>query len=135
MKEMNFTETVETIGASAFEDCYSISKIKFGANIKKIDKNAFKNCLYLNTVEFAPVTNKRVKIESGAFSDCVELRTIIIPNGKWSINPGAFKKCKLHSVDPLTIICHSEETADSLKHCLGALVKKEMVDIVVRDVE
>ena len=134
LNNMCFTDTLETVGESAFEDCYSIPKIKFGSNIKKIGKNAFKNCLYLNSVEFSPVTSsKKVKIESGAFSGCVELRTITIPNGKWSISPSAFKKCKLHSVDPLTIICYSEETADSLAKCLVPLVKKEEVNIILKD--
>ena len=133
LNDMSFVDSLETVGESAFEDCYSISKIKFGSNIKKIGKNAFKNCLYIKSVEFSAVKSQKQKIERGVFFGCVELRTLIIPNGNWAISPSAFAKCNLRPEDPLALICYSEETADSLSRCLRSLVKKRMVNIVLKD--
>lgn len=54
--EVNISNNITTIGASAFKDCKSLEIVTIGENVSKIGNSAFENCyslrkLYFNAIE------------------------------------------------------------------------------------
>lgn len=88
----------------AFSDCESLKSIVIPPKCRSIGATAFKNCKVLETVVFEPSSQLQI-IEGGytpkgkeyayfgAFSDCVSLRSITIPETCQTIEATAFKNC------------------------------------------
>lgn len=97
--EFNFPSTLTTIGSSAFNACYGITKLKFNSSvtfygscfkacdaIKEIifesnvefnGTNQFENCYGLNSITF---NGSVTSISNNSFSNCYGIETITLPN-------------------------------------------------------
>ena len=64
------SNSIETIESYAFQDCYNLESIKINS-VKSIGEEAFTNCHSLQSVELQNCEN----IGNGAFSDCFMLQT------------------------------------------------------------
>lgn len=113
------TYTVNTIGATAFRDCGSLTSVAIPESIAEIGSNAFQGCSNLTSVtlesnaivsasrtsstSMKSVFGNQVKtyifgasinsIGSYAFYNCSGLTSITIPNGVTSIGYSAFSGC------------------------------------------
>ena len=95
---MNFTgdlvipSSVEYIGEAAFQNCSSLTSLKFEENsqLTSIGNYAFYGCSSLTSIE---LPNGVTSIGYYAFSGCSSLTSIEIPNGVTSIGGSAFSGC------------------------------------------
>lgn len=102
------------INSSAFSNCTSLVSITIPDDIEVIGSNAFSNCL----IEYATIPEKALSsinkqmlkevvltsgdtIKSDAFSDCVLLNLVSLPNGIVSVGGYAFSNCS--SLTSITI--------------------------------
>ena len=80
--------SVTSIEDNAFADCYNLTGVNLGG-VKKIDDGMFENRRKLKIVHMNMVET----IGERAFSHCVELQDISIPDTVTSIGANAFYKC------------------------------------------
>lgn len=87
IKEIKIPNSVTTIGNSAFEGCYNLTKATIGNGLTVISNAAFSDDEKLNTV----VIGKNVKtIEAAAFFNCPKLKSVYIPSSVKKIGIQAF---------------------------------------------
>ena len=70
--------SVTSIGASAFERCYSLTSIEIPSGVTSIGEAAFYVCSSLTSIE---IPNGVTSIGYGTFSCCSSLTSIIVENG------------------------------------------------------
>lgn len=123
LKNINFNNKLQSIGAHAFEGCavlervelpeliteisYScflgctkLAEVKLGSNISSINSLAFSECESLKTIE---IPETITKIESYTFEGS-GLETIVLPEKLKAIGDRAFQKSRLTSVNiPSTV--------------------------------
>ena len=66
--------SVKSIGELAFADCYSLQSIEL-QNCEHIDNGTFSDCFMLQTADVRKTDNVDI------FSDCSDLKTLIVPSG------------------------------------------------------
>ena len=87
----------DSIGASAFSRCGSLTSVTIPNSVTSIGKNAFSNCDSLTSVT---IPNSVTSIDSEAFYSCDSLTSVTIGNSVTSIGKNAFEYCsKLTSVN------------------------------------
>lgn len=106
-------DTVTTIGAQAFMECYNIQSIKLSNNITTISDSTFNSCTSLQSIEipdsvtaigsyaFAKCSSLHsvdfsdsiVSISSWAFFDCEKITNLKLPNSLVTLGGGAFFSC------------------------------------------
>ena len=84
-------ESVEEIGASAFENCTSLTTAELPYSLAEIGKRAFKGCVSLTTIE---IPLKVEHVEKKTFSGCTALREVTFGNGLKTIEKRAFEHCE-----------------------------------------
>ena len=110
INEVNFNESVSSLGESAFENCTSLKtvalsslletipkaafkgcnnlvRVIFKAGNKTIGESAFESCIKLGGIELAYSINK---IDNYAFRGCTRLMSVEIPNGEVTIGDSVF---------------------------------------------
>lgn len=92
LTEISLGTGVETIGASAFSSCKNLEKIDFGTSLLSIDTAAFAYCVDLNNVSIPDSTEK---IADAAFNGCIALDTVSIGSGMKSIGGSVFLGTKI----------------------------------------
>ena len=82
LKSITIPSSCENIGPSAFKNCESLERVEFAANssLKKIGGG------------FSVYNSS--SIACGAFSNCISLKSIIIPRSCEEIGVAAFKNCR-----------------------------------------
>ena len=95
---------LESIGASAFCLCSSLSNIELPPLLKSVGSYAFQHCTNLVTVSLAGVET----IGEYAFSDCNKLSEVRLPSTLKSISSSAFpstalKRIYAYTVEPVNI--------------------------------
>ncbi len=106
LKNITIPNSVTSIGESAFLNCSNLTNIIIPSSVTSIGHNAFAYCyiVYANIPaiaisEFSPSSLKEVVINSGesieseAFKNCSNLRSITIPKSLTSIGYNAFSGC------------------------------------------
>ena len=89
-------DSVNSIGAYAFRNCWSLRSIDIPDSISSIRNSAFIERSSLQSIVI-PESVKSIGV--GAFSGCRFLRSIVIPDSVNSIGNSAFNGCKsLHSI-------------------------------------
>lgn len=85
--------SVTSIGFKAFENCQQMTTVSFkpGSQLATIDSSAFSSCLQLQTITL-PETVTAIK--TYAFAWCYALTTINLPVGLQTLEPGAFSYCQ-----------------------------------------
>lgn len=82
--------TVVTIGAHAFENCYNLTSVTIPNSVVDIWDYAFSNCSSLSELV---IPNSVANIGNNAFSRCVSLTELVLPNSVSNIGSGAFSQC------------------------------------------
>lgn len=106
IKTITIPDTVETIGAYAFKGT-SITSIDIPGTVKTIDVGAFSETLIENLV----IQDGTIVIGGSAFKNCINLKSVYIPDSVTEIQAYVFKGCSaLESVDlPNTVTRYSSE--------------------------
>ena len=90
------TSTLTSIGANAFQNCFSepsiLTSITIPNSVISIGTNAFRNCDSLVSVTL-PTNPSFITIGQSAFQACDVLASITIPNSVTSILTSAFSGC------------------------------------------
>lgn len=109
---MTATNSVTSIGESAFSDCSGLTSVTIGSGLESIGINVFSGCYGLSSVNYNAskvfsnifnynnnnilliVLGDNVKsIDANAFTECTHLKRIIIPKSVTEIEKAAFKDC------------------------------------------
>ena len=89
IKSIVISDSVESIGDSAFYDCLSLETVDLGDGIRSIEDSAFYGCYNLKAVDLG---NGVRSIGEYAFSN-TDIRSIVIPDSVNSIGEYAFSDC------------------------------------------
>ncbi|MDA7683437.1 leucine-rich repeat domain-containing protein [Akkermansiaceae bacterium] len=81
---------VTSIGASAFRDCTSLTRITIPDGVTSIGVAAFRGCASLTSMT---IPDSVTSIGGAAFFSCTRLTRITIPDGVTSIENGTFRGC------------------------------------------
>lgn len=88
---INLPSGLETIGNSAFRQCYRLANIALPSTLTSIGANAFNQCMNLITVVWTgPYTN--LTIGGSAFYNCRLQSSITLPEGVTTIGNNAFNR-------------------------------------------
>ena len=106
IKAITIPDTVEVIGAYAFNGT-SITDIDIPGSVKTIDVYAFSETLIENLV----IQDGTIVIGGSAFKNCINLKSVYIPDSVTEIQAYVFKGCSaLEGVDlPNTVTRYSSE--------------------------
>ncbi len=81
---------LETIGASAFEDCSRLQDVLLGGELRTIMASAFSGCVAMKEIT---LPDKVSTIGSNVFMGCTKLEAIDFPNSITGIGSGVLKGC------------------------------------------
>ena len=111
---------VGTIGDSAFYACSALEAFKVPATVTSIAQNAFANCANLSDLSFDAATDEgaAIAISTYAFTNCVKLRSVTLPDHLSSFNSAAFEGCT--SLKSIVV----NDTNPNYKSEKGVLYKK-----------
>ena len=103
-------------------DIISFDELKYFSNLKRIGEYAFSGCLNLKTIS---IPNSVTSIDDYAFMNCHNLKSINLPDGLISIGNGAFQDCSsLISVTiPRSVISISGNPFSYLRDCQSIIVE------------
>ncbi len=90
IKEIEFRESIQTLGEGAFQYCNMLKSVILSGSIKVIPKNAFAGCNKLVNLEFK---RGNETIGEAAFEGCMQLGGLLIPGTVRTISSYAFKGC------------------------------------------
>ncbi len=115
LTEVSFPETLESIGEYAFSGCSGLTEMLVPASVETLGKYAFENCTGLTNVQlpfssdeegnsmnwlynsYANIEKVTIlggwKIPDNAYSNCKNLKEIILPDTITEIGSYAFKGC------------------------------------------
>ena len=96
IRSLEIQDSVTTIGTAAFSDCYYLTDVKFGSNIKLIGSCAFSHCSSLLSIV---LPNGVEGIGDGAFKYCNDLSEIVLPDTIKSIGEDICGVTSFHSND------------------------------------
>lgn len=89
LESVTIPDSVTYIGEEAFEFCCSLTSVAFPDNGIYIGLNAFKSCTNLESVTIPA----NVNLERGTFSECSNLKNVILADGFTTIATGMFANC------------------------------------------
>jgi len=87
--EMPKIDTVQTVGAHAFERCESLRAAHIPYPLKRIEAGTYRGCKSLKTIRIPPNVEQ---IRKGAFAGCASLETALVLNAQATVYPSAFPK-------------------------------------------
>lgn len=91
LKIVYFSESVKSIGDSAFEECNSLTTLHLNEGLESIGNSAFEGCNSLTTLH---LNEGLESIGNYAFARCFKIKSLCLPNSLRSINQGTFQSCK-----------------------------------------
>ena len=126
--------TGNTIGSYFFESCKNIEKVTFSENILDIEEYAFANCWGLKDI----ILPNTWGLQKGAFSGCINLESIDMPNSMRRLGEYAFEGCR--SLMTITIPAKVETIPErafsdckNLKNVVVSSGVKEILDYAFAD--
>lgn len=90
LTDVNFPNTLRTIGDSAFYGCKNLVNVVIPESVSKIGASAFYGCTSLETVE---IKGSPESIEKYSFNRCSALKKFYIPDTVVSVGEYAFYGC------------------------------------------
>lgn len=122
LTEVNFSDTLQTIGSHAFNFASNLTKINIGKNINSIGSYAFSECPSL--VSITTLGNIEV-IEEGTFASNANLKEVNIPGIKY-VKDSAFVSCvALDTIDLTEVV---EVGMEAFYYC-SALTALDMPNV------
>ena len=84
LKTLTFNNSIEKVCNQAFMNCQNLTTVSFNGSIKGliIQPQTFMNCSNLNEVSFDGHYKNFLIIQADAFSKCLQLKTLKLPNQK-----------------------------------------------------
>ena len=98
IRKVELGNGVISIGAEAFQYCYSLSSITIPDSVTSIGNDVFRGCDSLSSIT---ISDSVTSIGSAAFNSCSSLSSITIPDSVTSIGNKAFYNC--YSLSSITI--------------------------------
>ena len=92
LTSITIPDSVTSIGDYAFYDCSSLTSITIPNSVTTIGERAFYHCSNMTSINFAE-NSQLTSIGFSAFYDCSKLASIIIPDGVMNIGYEAFCGC------------------------------------------
>lgn len=89
VSEVVLPSELSVVSTALFNQCNNLESIAIPANVTAIENDAFHNCEALNDVLFEGTSTEKVGIQ--AFSNCVALTSIDLPEGLETVSKWAFK--------------------------------------------
>ncbi len=83
-------DSVVTMDGYAFEDCDNLVEMHLSANLSKLASNAFSSC---NKLERINIPEKVTAIESSAFANCESLTKMVLPEYVTELSGSIFSGC------------------------------------------
>lgn len=130
IKYLELPDTLEIIGAQAFDECCHLEEIKFPKGLLRIESTAFCGCValkelnlpegleyigngsfnYCKSLEKIVLPSTVKNIGKRAFGLCLGLKKVTLPEGITVISEGAFDRCNaLEEINiPSTVIAIEE---------------------------
>ena len=101
-------DTVTCIGGSAFYNCNGLTEIKLPSSLTELGNNAFGSCLGITEITIPKgltTAHSAYYSETGPFSYCENLKTVIFESGITKIPDNLFRRCsgKIETVLPDTV--------------------------------
>ena len=97
IKELEISNTIETIHSNAFSECTALKKLIVPENVREIGDSAFSSCKLLKTVKIAEGLKK---IGNYCFAGCEKLSELTLPKKIGEIGEYAFFGCSsLENID------------------------------------
>ncbi len=90
LTDVEFPESVKTIGANAFENCAALTSLDIPNTVTVMGEAAFKNCVALQQVT---ISNAISSLGASTFEGCIMLKTVEVPAGLTMISDKMFKDC------------------------------------------
>ncbi len=90
IKTVNIPDTIERIGMGAFMHCENLAEVNFTGYFAELDEEAFAYCTSLTAFE-VPYTGV---LRDGLFEGCKNLVAVLINEGNYAIENGAFSGCE-----------------------------------------
>lgn len=90
IEKIYLPDSLEKIGAYAFEGCEKIESITLPDSVREIGTSAFKNCTSLKSIN---IPDSVTEIAISAFEGCSNLKSIVIPDSVKRIDTTAFSDC------------------------------------------
>lgn len=88
--QIDFTDSLITIGNNAFKDCSELTAIAFGSKLETIGASAFANCAKLNRVT---LPNSLTTLGASTFANCAKLNQVTLPESLTTLGEKAFYEC------------------------------------------
>ncbi len=95
--KIKLPESIEFIGASAFENCVNLVEVENLELVKYIGERAFEGCSALKSVKLDGV----LSIDNSAFKDCTALEAVVLPETVETVGYMAFRGCR--NLNSLTV--------------------------------
>lgn len=89
IESISIPDSVISFGEAAFTGNTSLTTVTLGKGISKLSNEAFYMCTSLKTIHFSK-EGTLVEIGDGAFSECIALENVTIPDGVETIGDWAF---------------------------------------------
>lgn len=83
-------QSIRDISESVFNTCYNLESVELSSGLKTIGASAFANCINLRTIEIPETVTK---IDRFAFQES-GLERVTVPNGIQTIDMGTFDSCQ-----------------------------------------
>ena len=90
IKSIVISSGISVIGANIFQGLNSLTTVRMGETVAKIDKCAFADCPILSNIKFP---TGLVIIGANAFNNCTSLKSIVIPESVSRLRAAAFAGC------------------------------------------
>ncbi len=90
MNDIELPDSLESIGAGAFENCASLQSLRIPASVTMIGERAFQNCSSLKDIT---LPDNLTEIPGHMFQNCGGLKKLVIPEGVTRIGTDAFSGC------------------------------------------
>ena len=132
LEKIVLPDSVQELGESAFKYCSALKSVKLPKYLKMIESSMFEGCISLISIEIpATVTeikshafgnsgltsvtvSENVKIDSCAFVDCKQLKTVKLSKGV-TLDNSCFSKCSV-----LTSVTLPEDLKTIPEHCFNS---------------
>ena len=97
LDEVENSDKISVIGASAFENCSMLKAIELGQELRRIGEYAFRHC---HSIKHISIPSCASVIGKGAFRDCTELETVEADARLRAYSADMFRGClSLKAVD------------------------------------